>query len=93
MKEIENKILHEPITIYEEYLLNGLTSDVIEKAKKIYDGYDTATPLINKEVSKELEGLFPVAYPNSGSGDKKPTQEEAKEILSKLKKLKEELEK
>ena len=33
--------------------------------------------------------IFPLAYSNSGI--EKPTQEEAKEILSKLKKLNEEL--
>jgi hypothetical protein len=91
MKEMELLAIERLIVVYSNLCKKGITKEVTEKAKKSYNEWTPGYTLLNEVINHAVGNLFSVAYPHSGSGIKKPTKEEAKEILAKLKKLKEEL--
>jgi hypothetical protein len=89
MKELEKQATKTLIEFFELYIEKGLTEEVKSKAKKLYDATPSSA-LVRESILGFFGSLFPLGYTKSNI--KKPTQEEAKEILAKLKKLKEKLE-
>lgn len=92
MKEIEIAAITALIDFYNSYIKTGISTDTQKRAKELYDSAPAQT-LVSEIISNAFGALFPVAYSDVGSGINPPTKEESKEIIEKLKKRKNELEK
>ena len=92
MKELERSTIEQLIFVYMKFLDEGLSQDVINKAKEIYDELIPANILLSPTVNYAVGKLFSISYPNTDLNRKIPTKEEVKEILEKLKKRKQNLE-
>ncbi|MEK6874312.1 MAG: hypothetical protein AABX52_01025 [Nanoarchaeota archaeon] len=93
MKEIELNALKDLIGVYTHYLDSGLSTELINKAKEVYDEYHPMNTLLTQDINIAVGKLFPLAYPDAGSGVQNPTKEEVIKMLSNLTKYKHELEK
>ncbi len=86
MKELEKPAIEQLIFVYTRFLEDGLSQDIINKAKEIYDELIPANTLLSPTVNYAVGKLFSISYPNTDTNRKIPTKEEVKEILEKLKK-------
>lgn len=93
MKEFELFIIDRLIEILSAFCREGLTKEVIEKAKSLYDSFSSAGPLMSSFVDNRVEGLFPLGYPNIDQNGRIPTKKEIEKIIQMLTKRKQELEK
>ncbi len=92
MKELELIAIRELINVYSTLKEMGLTEDITNKAKSIYNHLIPANTLLSNIVNSAVGRLFSVAYPNVDPDRMVPTKEEVEEIIKKLKKRKQELE-
>ncbi len=87
MKELDIKSSNELIDIYEKYFYDGLTGDVQRQAKKAYDEDHPAGTILNEKINLAVGKLFPLAYPDSGSGMKLPSKKETRQLITELEKF------
>lgn len=92
MKELEIIAIKVLIEFYTLYTQGANQNYLKKRAKELYDSTPAMT-LVHDCISNAFGALFPIAYPNVGSGLKPPTKEEAKKIIKALEKRKKELEK
>jgi hypothetical protein len=91
MKELEIEAVKDLTKFYEEYLDKGNTKEIKKKAMVLEGKYLHCSPLVHKDILQavgHLVNFYATGIPHG----KIPDKEEAKELLAKLKKLKEELE-
>ena len=84
MKELEQKAIRELIDVYNIYILTGINKKLTDKAKFVYNEYIPANTLLGEKVMEAVGKLFPIAYPNVGSGLKPLLKKEARNIIKKL---------
>ena len=92
MKEFE---LMAVAGLLEVYMLYDIAPDsklLQEKAQHAYDSLRPGSTMLPDEINRAVGFLFALAYPNSGSGLRAPTKEEAKKIIKELMELKKKLE-
>jgi hypothetical protein len=92
MKKLEKLAIEQLIFIYEKSLKEGLSEEVINNAKSIYNELIPGNTLLSDITNFAVAKLFAIAYPNSDPERKFPSKEEIKKILHSLKKRKQELE-
>ena len=85
MKELEDKAKKDLLNLYNKILILNDDTLVEDEAKKVYNEYIPAKPLLSEKIMNLVGQLFPFAYPNSKSGLKKPSMKEIKEIINELK--------
>ena len=84
MKELEKIVIEDLLRIYKRFLESDKQELIHQEAMKIYNQYITGKTLLSKKIMKAVISLFPIAYPNSGSGLKTPSKKEVKEIIKSL---------
>lgn len=85
MKSLNHKKLKEElIKIYTEYIKNPEDKKIIIKAEKIYNKYWDADAVFDENTGKTIRRLVDIAY---NTGLPKPSKEEIKEIIEKLRKI------
>ena len=87
MKELDIKASNELIEVYERYFYEGLTDDVQMKAKETYDEYHPASTMMDDRINTAVGKLFPLAYPDSGSGMDPPSKNDVRHLITGLERL------
>ena len=93
MEELERPAIEQLIYLYTKFLDEGLSQEVVSKAKEIYNELVPANTLLSPTVNHAVGKLFSIGYPNIDSNRSIPTRDEVKVIIENLKKRKQELEK
>jgi HEPN domain-containing protein len=91
MKELENMAIGDLIKVYNKYISEGHSKELSKIVREVYNEFNVGGTMLSDVINKAVDALFPLAYPDSGSGLKAPTKDEAKEMIEKLKKVEKEL--
>ncbi len=91
MKELETKIINDLIDFYKDYIAKNKTNDEIKKEAKIIESKYLNTSTLVSEIITQAIGRLVDFY--TSAGIKKPSKQEAKEIIKKLEERKKELSK
>ena len=84
MKELEDKAKKDLLKLYKRILVSNDDALIKNEAKKTYDEYVPAKSLLPEKIMNFVGQLFPIAYPNSKSGLKKPSIDKIKKIIDEL---------